>query len=300
MSRTRVPLRFALSLAAALSLIGIPKGLGAEPSLVAPSPAPSADLAGWTYLALGDSNVYGPAEACGSCTSYPHLLTERIATELGIPVRLIDGSQWNRLSSGRLLEEIIDDTWGEAYETPRDPSMSPREAIAAADLITITVAANEQPWFQDPDPCAGVYDEACIDTVVQPYRENLEGILAEIQEIRAGRPTAVRVTTLYNDLIAGPGYDPSWYYSAEFLAASTTAATALLELLNTAMREAAQANGAVIVDMHGVANGADGSSAIPAGWFSKDYGDLNQAGQEAFAAEIMRMGFTPLDPSLAR
>jgi lysophospholipase L1-like esterase len=276
-----------LSVAALFLAALIPSGAAAS----SPGPSPAA---GWTYLALGDSNVYGPAEACGSCTSYPHLLAERITDELGIPVRLIDGSQWNRLSSGRLLEEITDDSWGEAYETPRDPSLSPRAAIAAADLITITVAANDQPWFQDQDPCAGVYDQACIDRVVTPYRENLDGILGQIATIRAGKPTAVLVTTLYNDMIAGPGYDPTWFYAPNFLDESAAGAAALIDALNAAIRRAAEVNGVTVVDMYAVAHGPHGTEAVPAGWFSKDFGDLNQPGQDAFAAEMLRVGFAPL------
>jgi hypothetical protein len=117
----------------------------------ATEPSPS-DPSGWTYLALGGSNVYGPTENCGSCRTYPHLLAEHITDELGVPVRLIDGSQWNRLTAQRLLEEIQQDSWGEGWEQPRDPSLSPRSAIAAADVITITVAGNDLPWSQDPRP----------------------------------------------------------------------------------------------------------------------------------------------------
>lgn len=276
----------------AVSAIGAAAQSGSPgPTAPAPSEVPSG---GWIYLALGDSNVYGPAEACGACTTYPHLLADRITTELGIPVRLIDGSQWNRLSSSRLLAEIEEDAWGEAYETPRDPSLSPRDAIAAADLITITVAANDQPWFQDPDPCGGTYDQACIERVVEPYRQNLDSVLREIAAIREGKPTAVLVTTLYNDMIAGPGYDPTWYYPPAFLEASSAGATVVIAALNSAIAEAVSANGATLVDMHAVAHGPDGTAAIPAGWFSAEYGDLNQAGQDAFAAEIMRLGFAPL------
>jgi lysophospholipase L1-like esterase len=281
----------------AIGLLAVP-AIGAVAQSGSPDPtAPDSSegpSGGWTYLALGDSNVYGPAEACGDCTTYPHLLADRITTELGIPVSLIDGSQWNSLTSRRLLEEIQQDSWGESWELPRDPAVSPREAIAAADLITITVAANDQPWFQDPDPCTGTYDQACIDRIVDPYRTNLDGILREISTIRAGKPTAVRVTTIYNDMIPGPGIDPSWYYSPDFLAESATGAALLLDALNAAITEAAEANGATVVDMHAVAHGPAGTAAIPAGWFSAEYGDLNQAGQDAFAAEIMRLGFAPL------
>ena len=174
----------AFGLLAVSSIGAVAQSGSPDPTAPVPSAGPSG---GWTYLALGDSNVYGPAEACGSCTTYPHLLADRISTELGIPVRLIDGSQWNSLTSRRLLEEIQQDSWGEAWELPRDPTVSPREAIAAADLITITVAANDQPWFQDPDPCAGMYDQACIDRTVDPYRTNLDGILREIFDDPGGQ-----------------------------------------------------------------------------------------------------------------
>jgi hypothetical protein len=152
------------------------------------------------------------------------------------------------------------------------------------------------PGPRTPDPCGGLYDQACLDRTVAPYASNLEGILREIATIRGDRPTAIRVTTIYNDLVAGPGYDPTWYYPADFLERSTTSATALLDDLNAAMRETAEANGAVIVDMHAVGNGPDGAAAVPAGWFSAAYGDLNQAGQDAFAREIVSVGFAPVTP----
>jgi lysophospholipase L1-like esterase len=265
-------------------------GTEGKPFRERPQPA----SAGWTYLALGDSNVYGPAEACGSCTTYPHILADRVTAELGLPVRLIDGSQWNKLTAGKLLAEIQRDAWGEDWEQPRDPSLSPREAIDAADLITITVGANDQPWFQEPDSCGGTYDQACIDRVVTPYHDSLEGVLREIAVIRAGRPTAVLVTTLYNDMIAGPGHDPTWFYTPEFMTASAEGAKAFIDALDEATTDVASANAATVVDMHAVANGPDGSKAVPAGWFSQEFGDLNQAGQEAFADEIMHIGFAPL------
>jgi lysophospholipase L1-like esterase len=276
-----------LSIAALILAALIPSGATAS------SPAPS-QAAGWTYLALGDSHTYAPAEACGSCTGYPHLLADRMAPDLGIPVRLIDGSQWNRLSSGRLLEEIREDSWGEDWEQPHDPSLSPRAAIAAADLITISVGFNDQPWAQDPDPCAGSYDQACVDAVVPLYRENLDRILDEIATIREGKPTAVLVTNLFNDMIAGPGIDPTWYYTPEFLETKAAGAALVIDAFNAAISDAAAAHGATLVDTHALANGPDGTSPIPAGWFSKDFGDLNQGGQEAFAAEMMRVGFAPL------
>jgi lysophospholipase L1-like esterase len=274
--------------------------MSAMPVAHASSPAPSSPAtspaAGWTYLALGDSNVYAPADVCGSCTGYPHLLADRIAAELGVPVRLIDGSQWNRLTALKLMAEIVRNLWGDSWENPRDASLRPRDAIAAADLITITVAGNDQPWAQDPDPCGGVHDQACIDAVVPLYRKNLDRILDEIAGIRAGRPTAVMVTNLVNDMIAGPGIDPTWFYTPAFLETSAAGAALVIDAINAAIADSAQAHGAILVDLHALGNGPSGTSPLPAGWFTKDFGDLNQAGHDAIAAEMMRLGFAPLVP----
>ena len=296
MSGPRLCLPAILVAAALATLIAVPAASAADPS---PSPSHAADPsvappAGWTYLALGDSNVYGPPDACGYCRTYPHLLTDRIEAELGIPVTLIDGSQYNKLTSAKLLAEIRRDSWGEPREAPHDAALSPRQAIAAADLITITVAANEVAWYLDPDPCGGVFDAACIEKTVTPYGQNMDAVLAEIAQIRAGKPTAVRVTTFYNDLLTGPGYDPTWFFPAPVVAQALPEGKAYVEALNNAIGDAATANGAVVVDIYHAANGPDGTQAIPPGFFVPTYGDLNQSAQDLYAAEILKVGFEPL------
>jgi lysophospholipase L1-like esterase len=77
--------------------------------------------------------------------------------------------------------------------------------IARADLITITVGNNDLPWLATADPCRQRYDTACRKRFLSAYTANLEGILTQIDRLRAGKPTAVRVTTIYNDVIQG-GY----------------------------------------------------------------------------------------------
>ena len=102
------------------------------------------------------------------------------------------------------------------------------------------------------------------------------------------------MTTIYNDMISGPGYDPTWYYPPDLLASSAADAAGFIDALNGAIAEVSAAHGATVVDMHAVAHGPEGTKGIPDGWFSPDFGDLNQAGHEAFADEMMRVGFDPL------
>jgi hypothetical protein len=260
---------------------------------------PEGDL---VYLALGDSNVYGDARDCDSCTTYPHLLAESITNDTGLSVGLIDGSQHNSLTSGNLLGEIRNDSWGsEAGIPPVRTDLTPRQAIAAADLITITVGANMMPWYRDSDPCDKTYDAECIAKVEQPTMSHIEDILKEINTIRGGKPTAVRVTTFHNDLIEGPDYDPAMFsspgseaFSPETIAQALTTARSFLDTWAADMCKIAQDNGAACVDIYRALAGPNGDQPLPGGWYQSNYGDMNQAGQDFYAAQIAKIGFAPL------
>jgi len=261
-----------------------------------PTPEPSIPAADLVYLAMGDSNVYGSPAECGTrCVTYPHLLADRITADTGKSVTLLDGSQHNRLTAPALLGEIKNDDWGNLPAYPvRTGGISPRAAIAAADIITITLAANQIPWYQDPDSCGKVYDAACIAAIEQPYIADIDAILREIQAIRADKPTAVRITTFYNDLLKGPGYDPAWYYDAPTLAQATRTARTFLDRWNADVCSTAEKHDAVCVDLYHSVNGPKVDKPLPAGWYSKDFGDLNQGGHTQFAEEIAKVGFQPL------
>jgi hypothetical protein len=261
-----------------------------------PTPAPTVPAADIVYLALGDSNVYGSPAECGTpCVTYPHLVADRITAETGKSVALLDGSQHNRLTAPVLLDEIRKDAWRPLLDYPvRTGGVTPRAAIAAADVITITLAANQIPWYQDPDSCGMVYDDACIASVEKPYIAAVDAILAEIEAIRAGRPTAVRITTFYNDLLKGPGYDPAWFEDAVTIAQAKKTARTFLDRWNADVCSTAAKHGAVCVDLYRAVNGPKGDQPLPAGWFSKDFGDLNQGGHTQVAEEIAKVGFEPL------
>lgn len=67
---------------------------------------------------------------------------------------------------------------------------------------------------------------------------------------------------------------------------SAPAAATVSDSINAAIvaaARAARAAGATVIDMHAVANGPEGTTAIPAGWFSRDFG----------STEMMRVGFVP-------
>ncbi len=236
------------------------------------------------YLALGDSNVYGSPYDCGHCITYPHLLSELLRTQTAKSVALIDGSEHNRETTRGLLSAINDNVWSEPSEFPIRSDLEPRDAIAAANVITITLGANQIPWYQDTDPCQQLYDDACLQKIEQPAMADFDAILSQIDEIRAGKPTAVRVTTFHNDLIAGPGYTPLFSHAAT--AQALTSARTFLDAWSKDLCAVAANHGALCVDIYRLLAGPQGDQPLPTGFYSSDYGDLNQAGQQFYADAI--------------
>jgi hypothetical protein len=262
-------------------------GSGTHPS-ARPSAKPD-----FTYLALGDSNVYGNPDDCGSCTPYPSLVAKQLAASSGKTIALFNGAQHNRLTAGALLDEINQDLWGAIPADAKTPS--PKGAIAAADIITITLNDNSIPWTQDENICNNDYGAKCIGLAEKPYIKDLDGVLTEIASLRAGKPTAIRVTTEYNFLIPGKVYFPDWPVSAIKQAKGNV--RLFLDQWNKDVCATAKKHGAVCVDIYHAINGAKGLMPLPDGWFSPMYGDLNQGGHDFIAKELLKQGWAPLQLS---
>ncbi len=78
-----------------------------------------------------------------------------------------------------------------------------RDAVAGADIITITVGGNDGDPFAKHAVgicAAGVEPTDCLASYAPTLARNLDGILTEIDKLRAGKRTVVRVTS--------PDYDP--------------------------------------------------------------------------------------------
>ena len=130
----------------------------------------------------------------------------------------------------------------------------------------------------------------------------MDGILSQIVDLRAGKPTAIRITTIYNDRIddAGKWDNPG------VVAQGRTTLKEYIEATNAAICTVATKYGAVCVDVYHLFNGADGTTGMLKGYFwspvpgakvSPDCcGDLNQRGQDEIAAAVVAQGFDPLKP----
>ena len=295
--RTRVAAPLAtLSIVATLLLAGTPAS-GSSPSN-APSESPGRH---WTYVALGDSSGYGAAD-CGGCTPYPVVLAERITADTGIPVELHNLTQHNSLTTTVLLQQIrANAVIGTDPSLPRDAgemasgaaAQEPvRDAIAGADIITIDVGFNDVLAALGGPPdygCGGTFDATCIESVVTPIAANIEAIMAEIDLLRDGRPTMVRI------LGGSDGWTDDVGVAPEVNAARAEGTLALVRAQDAAYCSIATAHHALCVDMFHIFNGPAGSLPQDMSYVDPQGGHPNQKGQDAYAAAIAALGYAPLD-----
>ena len=144
------------------------------------------------------------------------------------------------------------------------------------------------------DVCHQRYDAACRNRILTEYGSHLNGILAEITKLRAHSPTAVRVTTIYNDVIQGGYTAVTTFYKPPVLRQALTGIRTLIEALNARICQLATQHHARCVDDYHAFNGPDGTKPMPSGSFTPKYGDLNQHGQNTLAAAIEKLGWYPL------
>jgi len=251
----------------------------------------SAAKAEVTILAMGDSTVWD--HDCTDCThSYPHQLRAALVKSTGKQIDLVDATQHNALTAPALLQEITNDSWGGETQDPKAPA--PSVAIAAADIVTITLGANDAPWQQDEDLiCQGDWaTKSCIDQKVAPSLTALGQVLDTISTIRGPKPTAIRVTNFYNELIASKTYAPD--RPAESIAKGLTGAKVFSDALNAGICATATAHHAVCIDIYHGINGPDGTKPLPSNWFV--WAGHDRGYDQTFTTEaLLRAGFAPLE-----
>jgi lysophospholipase L1-like esterase len=153
---------------------------GPAPSGTATSASTASTAPVRSMVAFGDSWPYGAH--CNGCTPFPDLYAEALDAEAptGFTNLTEDGG-----TTESLLAEIRD------YAPYRD-------AIADADVIVISIGANDlEPAFASfgGDTCGPPKGLGCFREVADAWGRNMDGILTVFDELRGGRPTAIRVLT---------------------------------------------------------------------------------------------------------
>jgi hypothetical protein len=230
----------------------------------------SAQPEGLVYVALGDSWPEGAH--CNGCRTFPETHAEALSSVVGEPVALHN-------LAGQ-AQPYFDSPGGggttglrKALET--DEAF--REEVAAGDIIVISTGPNDGGDVFDviqSGKCGGADDTSCVTKLDRNWHRDFDAILAEIEELRAGKPTAVRLVNAANAF-----NDPS------FSPAALRGYEAYFEALTDAMCDNAKKHDAVCVDVRPVLNGPD---------FEQPVDDSSQESMDAVAALLTETGVPEL------
>jgi hypothetical protein len=222
-------------------------------------------------VALGDSWPEGAH--CNGCRTFPLTHSETLSDALGEPVALhnLSGQAQPYFDdpggggSAGLLKALRED---EAF----------RDEVASGDVIVISTGPNDGgdifETIQD-GKCGGPDDTACVDKLGRTWHRDFDAILAEIQELRAGQPTAIRLVNAAN-AFNDPSQSP----------ATLRGFDAYFEALTEAMCDNAEKYGVVCVDVRPVLNGPD---------FEQPVNDSSQESMDAVAQLLTETGVPELE-----
>jgi len=223
-------------------------------------------------VGLGDSIVGAGGTAADSILGQ---LAASITSTSGrqvIVTNLGDGSN----TSSRLLERLRTE-------------QAHRDAVASADIVVVIVGGNDGDPFGSypPGTCAPEQSaNDCLAVYAPDLAGNLDAILGEMQMLRAGHPTAIRVGSPDYNPFVGWSEAPSPTFGADFYAQVAAA-------LTTAACEAAAAHDAQCVDIFHAFNGPNGIDDA-AQFLAGDHAHPGAAGEQLIADEIAKFGFPEL------
>lgn len=226
---------------------------------------------GLSLVGLGDSL---PGQAGG----YVEMLGVMVSEALGQSVAVTNLATNDGVGSDGLLTRVRD--------LPEY-----RDAIAGADIITLQVGRND--W---QEVCYAPNLQPCLTEAQSSVEANLDAILTEIESLRAGSPTAIRVLDYYNAEVGDPALPPAWDFedTPEATEAFNDAYIPLLLSFNEMICQVASAHDAVCIDILPAFNGVDARDDAGR-LLQPDHVHPNATGSEVVAQLVAATGFVPLE-----
>jgi lysophospholipase L1-like esterase len=234
-------------------------------------------------VVLGDSIALG--ETCSGCATYPEQFAAAMEDSLSVDVK-VDNLAVPGAEVADLRELVQTDS-------------TVRHSIAGADAVLVTIGLNDLAFGRLDDPCGVAPDyprirwsditHACVDEATAEYRRDLDAVFGEVEELRAGQPTMLRVTTVYNSVI-GDLVDPTWNSPA-----AVEPSIYAVEQMAQAQCEVAKLHRGLCADTYHALNGKDGSESAQPFLNPADATHLAQPGEDVFAAALIALRFSPLE-----
>jgi len=203
-------------------------------------------------VALGDSWPEGAH--CGSCRTFTKLYADSLTANTGHPVRFLDLTGqaqpfFSTLGGGSasLLKALQKDA-----VTRRD--------VAAANVLVIATGPNEIDLAVQPlqaGTCGGKDHRECIRRLAALWDHNFDAIMREIENLRAGKPTAIRLVDAANPFLSDPGMNSG--LPRDF---AKTEGASIFKALNDALCHNAARHDAKCVDVRPILNGRTLDQAV--------------------------------------
>ena len=230
-----------------------------------------------SLVGLGDS-VPGGLKCVNPCQSYVLTFGALAQAALGQTVVATNMATNDGLESDQLLERV----------TKRDEY---RTAIAGADIVTLQVGGND--W---QGPCNFENHLTCLPAGLSRVKPNVDGILAEIVKLRAGKPTAIRVVTYYNGYLGNKLTPSIWDFPArpDDIATLDRDFIAALADFNAMLCKLALAHHAICVEVGAAFNGPKLDQQAAPGLIDSDGAHALKAGQDLIAKLLDEAGYAPL------
>lgn len=254
--------------------------LSAPPSTPSSTPSPTVDQ----LVVLGDSISTDTSYNCAGCTIFPDQLGHALSHALHRPVDV-----QNLSVPGAAVKDLL-------HSVRTDPSF--RYAIAGAEAILVNIGWNDVAFGRIDDPCHveshfprvawRQLTHACMDHALAQYRADLEQVLTTIGTLRDGKPTMLRLTTVYNAVI-GDRVDPTWNSPAA-IAPSTYVVRHMVQ----AQCAVVEQHGGRCADVYHVLNGKTGLQSAQHYLEPSDPPHLAAPGEDAVARTVIALGFAPL------
>ncbi len=246
-----IAVAMALVLAGCTTSTVSPSSAASASSAVSASVAPSASSGpSWTLVVFGDSWPNGGH--CNGCNPWPGLYADGLATTTGRHIEFVnrtghlDKSGLSLTTGGGTAQELL-----QAFKS----SESIRATIADADIIVISIGDNDyEPAFNAyvAGSCGGLDQLDCFRALSDTLRVLWDGLLTEIDGLRDGKPTAVRMVTTANEYLTDPGLIE--LFGPEF---GKTGGVVITTMMRDTECQVADAHHARCVDLGLALNGPD-------------------------------------------
>lgn len=219
-------------------------------------------------VALGDSIPEG--DDCPDCTPFPQLLADSLTTSpaVAVPATNLGVGGWT-------TDDLLTSLTGEL-------SAETSTAIAAADVITVTIGANDFNPGMDAiaaGTCGGPDNLDCEAGVAGQLQNNLGAILDAATALHTG-PVTVLVTGYWN--VFPDGDVALAQYGPAFLQAGA----ALTDQANAVIAATALTHHAIYVDLGACLQAAESPAGNITALLADDGDHPSQAGHDAIAATL--------------